>query len=60
MDDVSSSGESIVITKRGKPVAQLVPARERSKNILGRLRGKVQVKGKITDPAIPPEDWQQD
>ena len=60
MDDVSASGETILITKRGKAVAQLAPVREGGRSILGRLRGKVQVKGKITDPAIPPEDWNQE
>jgi prevent-host-death family protein len=59
MDDVSTTGETILITKRGKAVAQLAPAKQRCRNILGSLRGKVKVKGKITDPAIPPEDWKQ-
>lgn len=60
MDDVSSSGETILITKRGKAVARLVPAKEPPKRFLGRLRGKVRVEGKITDPAIPPDDWNED
>jgi len=60
MDDVSTTGETILITKRGKAVAQLAPAKQRRRNILGSLRGKVKVKGKITDPAIPPEDWKQE
>ena len=60
MDTVSASGEGILITKRGKPVAQLVPAKRTGKNILGSLRDKFHVKGKITDPAIPHDDWDQD
>ncbi len=58
MDDVCATGEAVVITKRGRAVAQLVPAKTPSAGILGRLRGVVQVKGKITDPAVPPEDWE--
>jgi prevent-host-death family protein len=28
LDEVAATGESIVVTKRGKPVAQVVPAEE--------------------------------
>ena len=37
--------EGIVITKRGKPVARLVPIRTVSADLIGRLKGKVRVKG---------------
>jgi prevent-host-death family protein len=60
MDEVNVSGEAFLITKRGKAVAQLVPVKPKSKTFLNRLRGKVQVKGRITDPAIPAEDWNQE
>ena len=60
LDDVCTTGEAVVITKRGKAVCKLEPVKENNRSILGRLRGKVRVKGKITDPAIPPEDWEQD
>lgn len=28
LDDVAATGESLLVTKRGKPVARVVPARE--------------------------------
>ena len=37
--------EGIVITKRGKPVARLLPIRTTSAELIGRLKGKVRVKG---------------
>jgi prevent-host-death family protein len=43
IDDVASSKQEIVITKRGKPVARLVPMedpRERELELLARWRGK--------------------
>ena len=43
LDEVAETHREVVITKRGKPVAKLVPvqpAREREEEILGRLRGK--------------------
>ncbi len=44
LDQVANSGEILIITKRGKPVARLVPI-ERTKS--ASLRGSVQVHGDI-------------
>jgi len=43
LDEVAETHQEVVITKRGKPVAKLVPVkleREREEEILARLRGK--------------------
>jgi prevent-host-death family protein len=43
LDEVAESHQEVVITKRGKPVAKLVPVkqeREREEEVLTRLRGK--------------------
>lgn len=43
IDDVAASKREIVITKRGKPVARVVPMedpREREKELLAQWRGK--------------------
>ena len=50
MDEVAESGERVVITKRGVPVAELLPARERRKPIFGSMRGSVKIKGDIISP----------
>lgn len=39
--------EGIVITKRGKPVAKLIPIRVESAALIGILKGKLKIKGKI-------------
>ena len=39
--------EGIVITKRGKPVAKLIPFATDSSNLIGALTGKVRIKGDI-------------
>ncbi len=39
--------EGILITKRGKPVAKLIPIRTESAELIGKLKGKVKVKGDI-------------
>ena len=39
--------EGIVITKRGKPVAKLIPFATDSSHLIGALTGKVRIKGDI-------------
>lgn len=51
MDDVQSSGGEILITKRGRPVARLVPAAlRRPSGLFGRMSGSV----RILDDLIAP------
>ena len=50
MDQVAQSGESIVITKKGKPVSRLVPYREKPTTLYGSLKGTVLIKGDIVSP----------
>ena len=56
MDDVSSTRETIMITKRGKPVAKLVPAGKGQQEFIGRLKGVIQIVGELD--ADPPEAWE--
>ncbi len=39
--------EGLVITKRGKPVAKLIPIRAESATLIGSLKGKLKIKGEI-------------
>ena len=39
--------EGIVITKRGKPVAKLIPIGAESASLIGALKGHVDIKGDI-------------
>jgi prevent-host-death family protein len=50
MEDVRSTREPLVITKRGKPVAKLVPADEEKDDFIGRLEGVFRVVGDIESP----------
>ena len=45
LDRVDPDG--IVITKRGKPVAKLIPIRTASASLIGSLKGKLKIKGNI-------------
>jgi len=58
MDEVASKREAVLITKRGKPVAKLVPVDKKEKDdIFGFFKGKIKVTGDIVAPALTPEEW---
>jgi prevent-host-death family protein len=44
--------DGIVITKRGKPVAKLIPLGTESAGLIGSLRGKLKIKGKIMSTGV--------
>jgi prevent-host-death family protein len=58
MDEVEETREPIVITKKGKPVAKLVPIGKAKDDFLGRLEGVIRIVGDIESPVVPPEDWE--
>jgi prevent-host-death family protein len=47
---VRQSRKEIVITKRGKPVARVVPVDEAEPQLFGRMRGTVKIVGDIISP----------
>lgn len=55
LDDVDPEG--IVITKRGKPVARLLPIERAGKPLIGRLQGKIRVKGDVFSTGVR---WEAD
>jgi prevent-host-death family protein len=50
MDEVERTGESVVITKNGKPIAELSPYKQRKRNARGILKGRLVVTGDIISP----------
>ena len=44
--------EGIVVTKRGKPVAKLIPFGADSADLIGSLKGKLKIKGEILSTGI--------
>jgi prevent-host-death family protein len=57
MDEVQAKRETVVITKRGKPVAKLVPADNDSDDIYNFLAGKGAIIGDVVSPVIGREEW---
>jgi prevent-host-death family protein len=58
MEDVQSTRESVVITKRGRPVAKLVPADGQPDDVFGCMKGEIEIVGDIVSPAVPLKDWE--
>jgi prevent-host-death family protein len=44
--------DGIVITKRGKPIAKLIPLGTDSASLIGSLRGKLRIKGDIISTGV--------
>jgi prevent-host-death family protein len=65
MAEVNSTGQPMLVTKRGKPLARILPFQEQApvekpEDIFGCLRGFL-ASGKglddLVDPIIPREEW---
>lgn len=51
MDEVARTGKPVLITKNGKPIAELRPhLPPRGKSIVGRHRGQIKILGDIVSP----------
>lgn len=50
LDEVQRSRKEITITKRGRPVARLVPADTAAAPLFGRMKGTVEIRGDIIGP----------
>lgn len=58
LEEVRQTGRPILITKRGRPIAQVVPApRSLTASWRGSMRDRGKVLGDILSPASEPKDW---
>jgi prevent-host-death family protein len=57
MDEVQAKRETVIITKRGKPVAKLVPMNAAADEIFNFLAGKGAITGDVLSPALSLEEW---
>jgi prevent-host-death family protein len=59
MDEVAQQRRPIVITKRGKPVAKLVPVEQEPIDLFGYMAGSAKICGDIINP-IDDAGWTGD
>jgi len=54
MDEVARTGQSVVITKHGRPVAQLTPVPAEPKSLFGYMKDTMRIKGDVVAPTDEP------
>ncbi len=58
MDDVQATGEPVVITKRGTPVAKVVPVASKKEDVFGFMTGEFKIVGDIESPVTALDQWE--
>ena len=58
MDEVRATGETLIVTKHGRPVAAVVPYVEQLATSIIGWSGDIHIAWDPEEPAIPPERWQ--
>jgi prevent-host-death family protein len=57
MNEIQSTGEPVVVTKRGAPVVKVVPASSALEELFGFMSGEFAIVGDIESPVVPLKDW---
>jgi len=57
MDEVQAKRVTVIITKRGKPVAKLVPIDSAKDDIYGYMKGKLKITGDVVGPVLSLKEW---
>jgi len=64
IDDVHNRGDEVLITKRGRAMAKLVPVEDQKRDsIFGFLRGQAKIVGDIMEPTMTDEEvvqWERE
>ena len=50
LEDVAEKRQPLIITKRGKPLAQVIPMPAKHQDIVGSMKGSVTILGDIISP----------
>ena len=57
MEDVKKYRIPVVITKKGRPVAKLVPPDSPAADVFGCMAGTARIVGDVEGPVLPAEAW---
>lgn len=57
LDRMSKTREPLIVTKKGLPIAMIVPPPpQKIESLFGCMKGKIKIKGDIVSP-LGPQDW---
>jgi len=64
IDEVKATGKTVIITKRGKPMARLLPLEKQTpeespESIFGFMRGMGTITGDIVSSEFTDEEWER-
>jgi prevent-host-death family protein len=57
MEEVKTYRVPVLITKKGKPVAKLVPPDEKAADIFGCMAGTAEIVGDVEAPVVSGKTW---
>lgn len=60
LEDVRRTGASVLVTKRGVPIAEIVPpsAAATGTDWIGAMAGTVEFVGDVVGPVADPDEWE--
>jgi prevent-host-death family protein len=58
MEEVRTKRVMVLITKKGRPVAKLVPVDDDADDVFGRLQGVLEIVEDVESPVVASEDWE--
>jgi prevent-host-death family protein len=59
LEQVNKTKHPVLITRFGKPVAEVVPPSPKSpRDVFGFMLGSVEILGDVISPASDPKDWE--
>lgn len=58
MEHVQKTGEPVIVTKRGKPMVKVVPAKADKDDLFGYMKDDFEIVGDIVSPAATLEEWE--
>ena len=58
MEKVCATGESVSVTKHGKPFVRVVPEKRDPERLFDALKGVIEIRGDIVSPANDLDDWE--
>jgi prevent-host-death family protein len=57
MEEVRMKREPILITKRGRPIARVVPTADQPRDVFGCLADVLEIVGDVEAPLVAPRTW---
>jgi len=59
LDEVQKTKQPILVTRRGKPVAEVsAPKPKQNPDWMGSMKDRIEILGDIVSPAGDPDDWE--